>query len=71
MFEKGSPTFDVTLAFMLFHIIYNARAALTLSNNKTSWQCCLDICKKKKKMPSFDFKTSSLMKVEDEVNLVK
>ena len=45
MFEKRSPAFDVTLAFMLFHIIYTALAALTFGNNKTSRQYCLDICK--------------------------
>ena len=59
MFEKQSPTFDVTLVFMLFRIIYAGRAALTFANNKTSRQYCLEICKK---LPSFNSKKSSLMK---------
>ena len=66
MFEKQSPTFDVTIVFMLLHIIYAERAALTFGNNKTSQQYCLQICKK---MPSFNCKNSSLIKVNDELNL--
>ena len=38
MFEKQSPTFDVTFVFMLFRIIYAGRAALTFGNNKPSRQ---------------------------------
>ena len=53
MFEKQSPTFDVTLAFMLFRIIYAGRAALMFGNNKTSPHFVLRIAKK---MPSFKFK---------------
>ena len=45
MFEKLSPTFDVTVVFMLFRIIYAGRAALTFGNNKASRQYCLEICK--------------------------
>ena len=45
MFEKQSPTFDVTFVFMLFCIIYAERAALTFGNNKTSRHYCLEICK--------------------------
>ena len=45
MFDKLSPTFDVTFVFMLFRIIYAGRAALTFGNNKTSRQYCLEICK--------------------------
>ena len=45
MFEKQSPTFDVTFVFMLFRIIYTGRAALTLGNNKTSRQYWLEIYK--------------------------
>ena len=43
--KEQSPAFDVTLAFMLFRIIYSVRAALTCSTDKTSRQYCLDICK--------------------------
>ena len=45
MFEKQSPTFVVTLAFMLFSIYNAGRAALAFGNNKTSRQFCLQICK--------------------------
>ena len=45
MFEKLSPTIDVTLAFMLFRIIFAVRAALKFGNNETSQQYCLEICK--------------------------
>ena len=45
MFEKRSPKSDVTLAFMLFRIVYAGQAFLTLGNNKTSRQYCLEICK--------------------------
>ena len=45
MFEKQSPTFDVTSVFMLFRIIYAGRLALKFGNNKTSWQYCLEIYK--------------------------
>ena len=45
MFEKQSPTFDATFVFMLFRIIYAGRAALTICNNKTSQQYCLEIYK--------------------------
>ena len=43
MFEKQSPAFEFTLAFMLFCIIY--AGALTLGNNKTSRQYRLEIKK--------------------------
>ena len=45
MFEKQSPTFDVTFVFMLFRIIYAGRAALTFGKNKTSREYCLEIRK--------------------------
>ena len=56
MLEKQSPTFDVTLTFILFRIIYAGRAALTFGINK---QVSSIVWKFAKKMPSFDFKTSS------------
>ena len=34
-FKEQSPTFDVTLAFMLFCIIYSARSALTFGLNNS------------------------------------
>ena len=45
MFEKRSLTFDVTLVFMLFRIVYAGRAAWAFGNNKTSPHYCLEICK--------------------------
>ena len=45
MLEKESRTFDVTLAFMLFRIIYAGKVAVTFGNNKTSWPYCLEIDK--------------------------
>ena len=59
MFEKQSPMFDVTLAFVLFRIIYTGRAALTFVTIKQvsgiDWRFA-------KKMPPFNFKSLSLMK---------
>ena len=44
MFEKQSPTFDITMAIMLCHIINIAQAAQKIGNS-TPRQYCLEIGK--------------------------
>ena len=56
---------DVTVAFMLFLIIYITQAALKLAKSKLSRQCCLEILKQKAALKFLRFRTA------DYVNLIK